>query len=259
MQIRSVMTSCCLQLKNGKILNKQYLWKYWSSVLETWHHKCTSQKKHNDTRNAVAQRSFITQILADQLGIRYTESESIALSAFGAHSSLHRQLPMATINIVATNGEHIPVRVLVIEQIATPLQNRYRQQVQTTPHLRGLQIVHPVTSDKNFEISLLIGADHYLNNRVFLLRNYRLIFARRKFDVLKTNICPRSEASRANMLVLRTSNFQGATIRPIVPRHKHYCLYCPPLNFLPRASLRITLNCFQLSYMKTVKVQCKIW
>ena len=60
---------------------------------------------------------------------------------------------------------------------------------------------------------------NYLNNRVFLSRNYRLIVAPRKFDVLKTNICPRSEASRANMLVLRTSNFQGATIRPIVPRH----------------------------------------
>ena len=28
-------------------------------------------------------------------------------------------------------------------------------------------------------------------------------------------------ALRANMLVLRTSNFQGATITPIVPRHKH--------------------------------------
>ena len=48
-----------------------------------------------------------------------------------------------------------------------------------------------------------------------------MIVAPRKFDVLKTNICPRSEASRANLLVLRTSNFQGATIRPIVPRHKH--------------------------------------
>ena len=36
----------------------------------------------------------------------------------------------------------------------------------------------------------------YLNNRVFLSRNYRLIVAPRKFDVLKTNICPRSEASR---------------------------------------------------------------
>ena len=66
---------------------------------------------------------------------------------------------------------------------------------------------------------------HYLNNREFLSRNYWLIVAPRKFDVLKTNICPRSEASRANMLVLRTSNFQGATIIPIVPRHKHSIVF----------------------------------
>ena len=65
----------------------------------------------------------------------------------------------------------------------------------------------------------------YLNNRVFLSRNYRLIVAPRKFDVLKTNICLQSEASRANMLVLRTSNFQGVTIRPIVPRHKHSIVF----------------------------------
>ena len=52
----------------------------------------------------------------------------------------------------------------------------------------------------------------YLNNRVFLARNYRPIVAPRKFDVLKTNICPRSEASRAYMPVIRTSNFSGATI-----------------------------------------------
>ena len=62
---------------------------------------------------------------------------------------------------------------------------------------------------------------HY---RVFLLRNYRLIVAPRKFDALKTNIYQRSEASRANILVLRTSNFQGTTIRPIVLRHKHALL-----------------------------------
>ena len=70
-----------------------------------------------------------------------------------------------------------------------------------------------------------VTIEDYLNNRVFLSRNYRLIVAPRKFDVLKTNICPRSEASRANMLVLRTSNFQGATIRPIVPRHKHSIVF----------------------------------
>ena len=64
--------------------------------------------------------------------------------------------------------------------------------------------------------------DFYLNNRVFLSRIYRVIVAPRKFDVLETNICPRSEASRANMLVLRTSNFQGQlSVRTIVPRHNH--------------------------------------
>ena len=48
------------------------------------------------------------------------------------------------------------------------------------------------------------GVQHanYLNNRVFLSRNYRPIVAPRKFDVLKTNICLRSKASRANMLVI---------------------------------------------------------
>ena len=42
---------------------------------------------------------------------------------------------------------------------------------------------------------LLAKLESYLNNRVFLSRNYRLIVAPRKFEVLKTNICPRSELS----------------------------------------------------------------
>ena len=73
---------------------------------------------------------------------------------------------------------------------------------------------------------------------MFLSKNYRLIVAPRTFDVLKTNIWPRSEASRANMLVLRASNFQGATIRPIVLRQTLYCLHCSPLNFPLAACLK---------------------
>ena len=34
-----------------------------------------------------------------------------------------------------------------------------------------------------------------------------------------------SEVSKTNMLVLSTLNFQGATIRPIVPRHKHFIVF----------------------------------
>ena len=108
-----------------------------------------------------AQRSFITQTLADQLSISHTESDSIALSAFGAHSSSNRQLPVATVKVVTAYDEKVPVRVLVVEQIATPIQNQFHQQIHDIPHLRGLTFAHPVTSDENFVISLLIGADPY--------------------------------------------------------------------------------------------------
>ena len=73
-------------------------------------------------------------------------------------------------------------------------------------------------------IRVFFADGHYLNNRVFLSRNYRLIVAPPKFDVLKTNICPRSEASRANMLVLRTSGH--------FPRTGTLGCYSSPLNFL---------------------------
>ena len=75
---------------------------------------------------------------------------------------------------------------------------------------------------------------------------YQLIVAPPKFDVLNTNICPKSEASGAKMLVLRTSNFQGATIALIVPRQTIYYRYCSSLNFLPRVSSKIILNYLQL-------------
>ena len=75
-----------------------------------------------------------------------------------------------------------------------------------------------------FVLSVKFPRGNYLNNGVFLLRNYRLIVAPQKFDVLKTN-----------MLVLRTSNFQGATVRPIVPRHKHSIVFIvhPGVGVIP--------------------------
>ena len=53
-------------------------------------------------------------------------------------------------------------------------------------------------------------------------RNYDgLIVAPWKFDVLKTSIFALEASLLGQIFVLRTSNFRGATIRPIVPRHKH--------------------------------------
>ena len=44
--------------------------------------------------------------------------------------------------------------------IAMPLQNT-RINVDHLTHLRDLQLAHPLTTETEFEISLLIGADHY--------------------------------------------------------------------------------------------------
>ena len=109
--------------------------------------------------------------------------------------------------------------------------------------------------DDLISIRVFSSDGHYLKNRVFLSRNYRLIVAPRKFDVLKTNIRPRSEASRANMLVLRTSNFQGATIRPIVSRHKHSIVLITQYYNFFRAPVQKSYT----TIFHYFRVKCKIW
>lgn len=59
------------------------------------------------------------------------------------------------------SGEVIPITVLIVPSIAAPIQNLVSTAVYTMPHLQGLKLAHPVTSGKNFTISLLIGTDFY--------------------------------------------------------------------------------------------------
>ena len=51
--------------------------------------------------------------------------------------------------------------VLVVPTIATPISNPLNTVVLQLPYLKGLPLAHPITASENFEISLLIGADHY--------------------------------------------------------------------------------------------------
>ena len=78
-----------------------------------------------------------------------------------------------------------------------------------------------------------------------------LIVAPQKFDVLKTNICPRSEVLGANVLVLRTSNFKQTIIRPIAQRHKHSSLYCSPQWQIQTLNMSKTSQPCQLFFLFT--------
>ena len=80
-------------------------------------------------------------------------------SVFGGSTTSVRQVDIATVYIRSDSNERIPIQVVIIPTIASP-QNSFLT-TRNLPHLRDLKLAHPVTSDDQFQISLLIGADHY--------------------------------------------------------------------------------------------------
>jgi len=110
-----------------------------------------------------AQRSFVTQKLATLLKLDPKNKENICISSFGATSPSYQLLSLININVESLIGEQIPVSALIVPSIATPLQNTFHTCIKDIPHLQDLTLAHPLTGNENFEISLLIGADHYWN------------------------------------------------------------------------------------------------
>ena len=108
-----------------------------------------------------AQRSFITTDLANQLQVQPSQTEENSLSSFGAHTSARRHLPVATVRIITRSGQQIPLQVLRVDEIPTPLQIQLRQHINNMPHLKNSTVAHPSTAQANVRIPLLIGADYY--------------------------------------------------------------------------------------------------
>ena len=111
--------------------------------------------------NEGSQRSFITSDLAKILELQPSGQETINISHFGATYPANQVLDVATINLLTKSGETVQLSVLIIPFIAMPLQNTISYSVTTLPHLQGLQLAHPLIAEREFHISLLVGADHY--------------------------------------------------------------------------------------------------
>ena len=81
---------------------------------------------------------------------------------FETQIAARHHLPLATIYIITHTGQRIPLQVLVVDEIATPLQIPLCQHVHEMSHLKDLTVAYPITAQEDFCISLrLIGADHY--------------------------------------------------------------------------------------------------
>ena len=108
-----------------------------------------------------SQRSFLTQDVADALSLKPHYYEDICLSAFGSKHPLNKRMGVAQVHIKTCSGELLPISALIVPTIATPLRNMFKTNITQLPHLCGLPLGHPIISDRNFKISLLIGSDHY--------------------------------------------------------------------------------------------------
>ena len=79
--------------KNSATLNQEYLQKYWSSVLQTWHQKRTSQKKQNDTYYVVAMATLSAPVSfckkqISPFAIFLRGTEGLARHTHGSHIAL---------------------------------------------------------------------------------------------------------------------------------------------------------------------------
>ena len=85
------------------------------------------------------------------------------MASFGTTAMTHQKLGVAMIEIETLAGELVPMSVMIVPSIAAPIQNFISASVYNMPHIQHLKLAQPVTSEQNFDISLLIGADYYWN------------------------------------------------------------------------------------------------
>lgn len=67
-----------------------------------------------------------------------------------------------TINQQTNTGKNILVQVVVIQVIALPQKNQMTSDIHDLPYLKYLKLARPITSDEQFQISLLTSADHFM-------------------------------------------------------------------------------------------------
>ena len=108
-----------------------------------------------------AQRSFISLTLSNELHLTPMSMTDISVASFGTTALTQQKLGTAIVEIETDSGELIPLSVLVVPSISAPIQNTVSTAVRSMPHLRGLKLAQPVTSEGTFTISLLIGTDYY--------------------------------------------------------------------------------------------------
>ena len=109
--------------------------------------------------NFVRRRGSKIHYHSEQLGSIPHFRENVLISSFGGDIS--KQHAGVVHVALETNLGDVNISALVVPTIAAPLHMVVNPDVSKLPHLSGLKLANPVNTTDKFDISLLVGVDHY--------------------------------------------------------------------------------------------------
>ena len=106
-----------------------------------------------------SQRSYVTDDVVQKLQLKCDRKEILKLNTFGNVEFNVKNCKLVSFNIALKGGQVVVVKALSYPQICSPLPTRV--DVNSFPHLQGLELADDVDVDSSDAIDLLIGADLY--------------------------------------------------------------------------------------------------
>ena len=171
-----------------------------------------------------AQSSFITEALAAKLHLKTDREEIIELASFGDKERQVKHMKSATIYLQTEGEVEIGIKVLVVPQIAAPIEN-HMNSVANMTHLCDLKLAHPVSANRLFDINIVIGANNYwdiVGNKV-IRGNGPFILG----YLISGPITPKTTVNRKNsaMTVIVTHETEGRAPKNDDPISYHISRY----------------------------------
>ena len=116
-----------------------------------------SQLKANLLLDEGSQRSFISQKLADALKLRPAFAEYLMLSKFASEPENPELYHVVSFAIIDKLGKSIYIQAICLDHLVNPLDNSSRKAIASIAHLKGLDLAHPLSNEKVFNVDILIG------------------------------------------------------------------------------------------------------
>ncbi|XP_045022890.1 uncharacterized protein LOC123466813 [Daphnia magna] len=111
-----------------------------------------------------SQLTYINAQLANILHLHPIRRALLCLSGFKGFSASSPEpsyYDVVNLWLNGLNGNRVQIQAVVLPTIVEPLEDPYRTALLSLPHLKNIVLAHPPTSNVNFSVDILIGADSY--------------------------------------------------------------------------------------------------